>query len=364
MIAQTQTRGELSSAVEPDIAAVAEEWEDLADRTQATPFVEPGWIAAWWRAFGSGRLEVHVVRRDDRLVGVLPVGLRAGRAASPTNFHTPAFGLVAEDGGAADRLAAAVLDRRPRRLSVGFLDADGPDLAALLRGAAAARYRPILRTQLRSPFIRLAPSLDAYRAQRRSSAMADLRRKRRRLSERGHAALERVTGGPDLANALDEGFRLERLGWKGSRGTAVASVPALREFYGEVARWAAARGWLRLFLLRIDGRALAFYYGLEHRHVLHLLKGGYDPAWARLSPGQLLLEDVIASGFSHGIERIELGGSDERYKRVFANSVRERQRLQVFSPTPAGRCEWAVMSHGRRLAARLSLDRALRRIKR
>ena len=141
MIAQTQTRGELSSAVEPDIAAVTEEWEDLADRTQATPFVEPGWIAAWWRAFGSGRLEVHVVRRDDRLIGVLPVGLRAGRAASPTNFHTPAFGLVAEDGGAADRLAAAVLDRRPRRLSVGFLDADGADLAALLRGAATARYR-------------------------------------------------------------------------------------------------------------------------------------------------------------------------------------------------------------------------------
>src|SRR5205823_20432 len=83
------------------------------------------------------------------------------------------------------------------------------------------------------------------------------------------AALGRVRGGPELASGLDEGFRLERLGWTGSGGTAVASVPALREFCGEVARWAAARGWLRLFLLRIDGRALAFYYGLEHRHVLH-----------------------------------------------------------------------------------------------
>ena len=226
MIAQTQTREGLSSGVEPDLEAVAEEWEDLAGRTHATPFVEPGWIAAWWRAFGPGRLEIHVVRRGGRLAGVLPLGLRASRAASPTNFHTPAFGLVAEDGGAARTLAAAVLDRRPRRLSIGFLDADGPDLANLLRAAAAARYRPILRTQLRSPFVRLGPSLEAYRAERRRSAMADLRRKRRRLSERGHVALERVTGGPRLIDALDEGFRLERLGWKGSRGTAVASVPA------------------------------------------------------------------------------------------------------------------------------------------
>ena len=364
MMAQSRRAGAPAGTVERDVESLAAAWEDLAGRSRATPFSYPGWIVAWWRAFGTGRLELHVVERGGRLAGVLPLGLRAGRLASPTNFHTPAFGLLAENAAAASRLAATVLERRPRRLSVGFLDADGPGLAALRERAAADGYRSHARVQLRSPFIRLGPSPDAYRAERRRSALADLRRRRRRLTERGRVELEEVTGGAGLTDALSEGFELERLGWKGSRGTAVASVPALREFYGEVASWAAARGWLRLFLLRLDGRALAFYYGLRHDRVLYLLKGGYDPVWARFSPGQLLLEDVIANGFSHRIERIELGGSEEPYKRVFSNAVRERRRFEAFAPTPAGRCERAVIVHGRPLAARFALDRALGRIKR
>src|SRR5262249_41813831 len=46
-----------------DIGPLAREWEELADRVQAVPWVRPGWVAAWWRAFGKGALEVLAVRR-------------------------------------------------------------------------------------------------------------------------------------------------------------------------------------------------------------------------------------------------------------------------------------------------------------
>ena len=37
---------------------LAEEWDGLADRVGAAPWTRPGWVAAWWRAFGSGRLQI------------------------------------------------------------------------------------------------------------------------------------------------------------------------------------------------------------------------------------------------------------------------------------------------------------------
>ena len=84
---------DVHDAIDP----LAAEWDLLADRTGAQPFARPGWFAAWWAAFGTGDLVVVTARRHGRLTGVLPFRRRAGVLASPTNAHTPAFAVLAED---------------------------------------------------------------------------------------------------------------------------------------------------------------------------------------------------------------------------------------------------------------------------
>src|SRR5438105_12628854 len=44
--------------VKDEIEPLAREWDDLADRVSAPPFLRSGWTAAWWLAFGRGHLEV------------------------------------------------------------------------------------------------------------------------------------------------------------------------------------------------------------------------------------------------------------------------------------------------------------------
>ena len=89
---------------------LAGEWEDLAQRVGASPFLHPGWVRAWARHFASSPLEVLTVRRGQRLVALLPLLRRWGSIRSPTNFHSPEFAPLAEDPGAAgllfDRLFA------------------------------------------------------------------------------------------------------------------------------------------------------------------------------------------------------------------------------------------------------------------
>ena len=72
-------------------------------------------------------------------------------------------------------------------------------------------------------------------------------------------------------------LKLEASGWKGARGTAIAQSPQTRGFYSELARWASRSGALALLTLKLDGRAVAFHYGLEHGERFFLLKPGYEP---------------------------------------------------------------------------------------
>jgi CelD/BcsL family acetyltransferase involved in cellulose biosynthesis len=142
------------------------------------------------------------------------------------------------------------------------------------------------------------------------------------------------------------------LGWKGARGTAIASQPHTRRFYIEVARWAADRGWLRLAFLRLDGRPLAVQYLLDVNGVRYALKGGYDPSAERFSPGILLLEALLEHAFATAARRFALLGGDEPYKARFATDNHELVLFQAFTPSLTGSLHRATWAYGRPMAKR------------
>src|SRR5690349_376775 len=101
---------------------LAPEWDELATRVGALPYLRPGWVAAWWRAFGEGELEIHALRRGGRLAAVLPMARQGDALRSAANVHTPASGVLAEDAGAAAELLRTLFGRA-RLVSIESLDA-------------------------------------------------------------------------------------------------------------------------------------------------------------------------------------------------------------------------------------------------
>lgn len=340
--------------VHREIAPLAAEWELLADHARAHPFLRPGWLGPWWRAFGAGRLEILALRRAGRLVAVMPLRRRRGALVSLSNYHTPEYGVLGEDASAAERLARAVLSRRARRVSCAFCD---PASAAVLAGASARTHRRVLRSVVeRSPYVTTSGDWAAYLRGRDARLRRDLRRRRRRLEERGEVRLEVADGRERLGALLEEGFAVEPSGWKAERHSAIASSEETRRFYAEVAAWAAARGILRLSFLRLDGRALAFQYGLEDGGAYYFVKGGYDPAERQAAPGKLLLAGLLERAFNEGLASFEFLGVDEAWKLEWTSDVRERLVVHAIRPT-TGALEWAAIAGGpggvgRRLAIR------------
>lgn len=340
-------------AVARGLTEVGREWEELAERANASPFLRPGWIRAWSAAFGRGVAETLLARRGDELVGVLPLQRHRGVLSSPTNWHTPEFAPLAADQEAGRALIAAAAGRCRRRLDLAFLPHSGV-AEGLLGGSGKGDGRLLIRTIERSPWVAIEGSWEDYESGLPGKRRADLRRRLRRLEEEvGEVEFASHAAAEGLGPLLEEGFAIEAAGWKGKRGTAIREDPGARSFYGSVAAWAAASGALSLWFLRAGGRGIAFAFCLVDGCAHHVLKTGFDPAYSRYSPGLLLTREMLRNAFERGLKRYEFLGQADPYKLIWTDRLHERERLQLFPPGPLGAVESLAWRRGRPLVQSL-----------
>jgi CelD/BcsL family acetyltransferase involved in cellulose biosynthesis len=240
------------------------------------------------------------------------------------------------------------------------VDASGRGLNALHSAAAQSGHRQIVTVEGRAPYIRCSSSLAAHRASLSTNLRHDTDRRLRRLSETGAVSIQVASDGMFLDSLLEEAFAVEELGWKGARGTAIASQDELRQFYTEIARWASARGWLRLAFLRLDGRAIAMQFDLEASRTYYSLKIGYDPAYERFAPGKLLAVAMVARAVATGADTYELLGKDEEWKYRFTRTFHERVAFSSFPRSPGGLLSWSASTYGLPIARRIPLAARVR----
>lgn len=335
---------EIQDRIEPLVA----EWERLAQHTKASPFLWPGWINAWWHAFGTGQLRILTVYENGRLTGVLPLRWFRGALSSITNPHTPLYGFLAANETAAKQMSQAMFYQNPRHIGLSYLSPTDPCVSLARAAADDARYQVLAESIQAAPYVDVdGTTWEVYEKGLGKNLRKDLRRRRRRLDEEGHLTLEIFEGKERLDELLEEGFRVEGSGWKGVYGTSISARPATRRFYTEVAHWAAERDWLRLAFLRLNGRSLAFDYCLEYNRIHYALKTGYDPDYERFSPGKVLRHLMLARAFSEGLATYDFLGVSDTWKEKWSNTNRELLFLHMFAPTALGFLDRTVFISGR-----------------
>ncbi len=79
---------------------------------------------------------------------------------------------------------------------------------------------------------------------------------------------------------------------------------------------------LRSYLLYSGQQPVAFVVGTQHNGHFDYAEIGYDRAFAKDSPGQVLLLKVLDDLIAHNTPRcVDFGGGDAEYKQVFSNDV-------------------------------------------
>jgi CelD/BcsL family acetyltransferase involved in cellulose biosynthesis len=327
-------------SVETDLDSLACEWEQLAERIDGSPFLRPGWILPWLRAFGTGTPEAITIRREGELVGVLPLQRQRGRLVSVANWHSPVFGPLVADSGARDALLEHLFDSRAT-VELNLLEGESPLLAPMARAARDAGRIVLERTIITQPVVELNGSFEEYEQTLSRNRRKSLRRGLRQLEAEGRVEVHFHDGLEGLDAVLEEAFRVEASGWKGTRGTAIQSCPQTRAFYTEVAHWAAERGWLRISLLRLNGEAIACDYSIEFGATAYSLKSGYVEAHRACGPGALLLREELRDCFERGLTKFNLLGVADGFKMSWTDRTCDKSRLDAFDVNPVGLAHWS-----------------------
>ena len=332
-------------AEQPAAEDLSGEWTELMDRAlDPEPFLTPEWYLSWWRAFGSGRMKLVVVRLGSRLVGLAPLRVESERLLGTTRrvlrFWSNPFSNRANvvlDREHASAAARALV----RHLFRAHGDWDLARLGPVLRSGEATRALQAaldqegalwgLREGHASPYLVLPGDWSELEGTLGGSYRRSLRRKRRKVENQGASC---SSFSPASLDDVEAAFRISERTWQHEHGTGLTSQPRIRSFYENLAAGAARRGWLHLAYLHLDGRPVAFEYNLLYRGVLYNLKLGYESRARSLSPGLVLKGHVLQEAVEEGVREYDFLGEEEPYKMHWTRSVRPLGELWIHRRGP------------------------------
>lgn len=312
-------------------------WGTLGD-TAVLPTQHPDFLLSAIAAFlDAAPLEVidlggpgavaSLVRDDRRFSRWRLVGDR--------EVHEPGVPLF-RDAPAA-QLLADLLCAQDRALEFTRVPASSLLIPAMQK-AAKGRGMLAVRAADPSPFLELDESWCEPASQFSSRRRSDFRRAQRKAEEFGDVtyAMERPT--PDSFDALfEEAVAVEAKSWKREAGSAIICDEAKLAFFRRYLRACSGRGEARIATMRIDGELVAMHLAVAWRERYWLYKIGFDEAYARCSPGTLLMLHAMGEAAREGLTAFEMmGESDTWISDFWTRDAHDCVRMRFYPRTIAG----------------------------
>lgn len=289
-------------------------WEQLAAHAlEPNVFYEHWMLLPALEAYGAGEVAVVAVLADgngvhrgtDSLAGLFPVrftpsfrNLNVGAISLWRHPHcylgTP---LIRADR--AVECVAGMLqwlrDRADARLlELPWISGDGPFRELLLEQTSKLGLTSwIIDTYTRGLWQQGADAAAGARSAVSGELRRRLRRKERRLAERGRLEHRVMGEGDDAREWIGQFLRLEASGWKGASGTALACSEAGRRYFTQVATEAYARRRLLMLGLDYEGEPIARRCGFLAGDGSFAFKTAYDERFAPYSPGAMAELDSL-----------------------------------------------------------------------
>jgi CelD/BcsL family acetyltransferase involved in cellulose biosynthesis len=282
-------------------------WSDLVLRAgEANAFLQPGWALAI-DAHATGRGGARALLAWDsparrRLLGLVPVVSAWNSLMLPlpvlvgwqpyAALTTPLLDGHAMADAARGLLIAAAQDGA-HALLLPSLPIDGAAARALRDAVPFGHPEPKAINCHQRALLDANGEPDAMlRTALGAKKLKELRRQRHRLADAGEVTLRVARTAAELTQALDAFLAIEAAGWKGARGTALATDPGDTAFIRQAVASLSEGGQIEILTLLRGDDPIAAGIVLRHLRRAFFFKMAYDEQVARLSPGVQLTLDL------------------------------------------------------------------------
>jgi CelD/BcsL family acetyltransferase involved in cellulose biosynthesis len=362
------------------VEQIAGEWRRLCDESgDEEVFYRPEWAQAYLHAFEPNADVVLISAwTGDKMRGILPLvrrrtiisGLPAVQLALPANVHSLRASLTVCPGEEGSTVLKALWQAAKNLPHWDVLDVtnvvEGSSLDRLVAAAQADGYRTARKRTSQTLYLPIAISSDAspipstseksaaqppWLAGTRPKFRSHLRRAKRQLEEQGTLEVKHYSAADP--EALKKFYALEASGWKGTEGTAIKCHPATRQFYDAVAQAAARDGYLSLDFLELNGKPIAGHFGFNLRGRYFLAKAGYDEAFRRHGPGQLLVNEILSQTLERELREFDFVGPATWDESRWASARRTNYRVFIFRKSLYGALLYAARIAARDIARKL-----------
>jgi CelD/BcsL family acetyltransferase involved in cellulose biosynthesis len=177
-------------------------------------------------------------------------------------------------------------------------------------------FDPWIDSREASPYVDTTGGLDGYLGRASKSGKDNMGQARRRAAkaEREHGPVRFAADVVD-PEALRRVIELKRAQYAATGVRDYFDVPERQVLLHKLlhTREPAFAGVLST--LHIGPNLVAAHFGIRSEQVLHWWFPVYDPDFAALAPGWILLRELVTAAPQLGIARIDLGRGDDEYKR-------------------------------------------------
>ncbi|MCP2335165.1 GNAT family N-acetyltransferase [Actinomadura rupiterrae] len=330
--------------------ALHADWNELYERSGATPFQSLDWNIAWWRHYGRpGRLRLVTVRRDGRLVALAPLTLcrQYGHRvlmplAAAQSDHTDVLIDREHAAIAADRLAGALL------AEPGWSVLDFPEVMPNgAVGLLAERWTRLRRREPSSVCLQLpacAPGEFAARFPRRTAGKV-----RARLRKIEALGLEiRQVAATESERAIGEMLHLHERQWQGRGINTEHLQPRFAAMLADAAASMIPSGRAVLTEYRRDDRVVASDLVVVGADWVGAYLYGAEPDLRNAMDVSLMLlsNDLrLASGL--GRQSLSLLRGQEDYKLKWQPTLVQNERVVLCRSALAASYLACVTGRGR-----------------
>jgi CelD/BcsL family acetyltransferase involved in cellulose biosynthesis len=291
----------------PDLSLLPH-WDALVRRAGGNVFMHPAALCA---AAATEFAKIHVLLAWDgnRLVGLWALRERRSVPFFPKFLAAPPYEYAFVANPVIDpgcEVVPAFFDAiarepaLPKVIQLKLLDGDDATCRAIMTALGARNGQMLKLSERARPFLG-----NESERKRSGSTGKKLRQDWNRLSALGAVEVANERSADEVRAALEVFLMMEAQSWKGANGTALLcdedDVAFARRFIGDLAEHASAS----VALLRVDGKAIAAQVLLYSGTVAYTWKTAFDAAFAKFSPGALLIDKMTDALFASGVAQIE-----------------------------------------------------------